>query len=90
MHFRPSEIPEGKKTLVMMAFGIHIAIFVNTLLSVIDNIAIGGLSKYFILSVHRYSLFDIIFLHLQSYRVVPFLSMYFLSLSLLGHIGLCK
>jgi len=47
MHFRPSEIPAPKKSMVMMAFIIHIAIVVNTLLSVIDNCVIGGISTYF-------------------------------------------
>ncbi len=43
MHFRPSELPQDRKKYVMMLFGIHMAVLVNTLLSFVDNCIEGGL-----------------------------------------------
>lgn len=43
MHFRPSELPEDRRTLVIMLFSVHILILLNTILNVIDNCIEGGL-----------------------------------------------
>lgn len=57
-----------------MAFAIHIAILINTILSVIDNCTIGGLGTYFVYSL-RYTLLDPVFVHFQSCHTVPVLSL---------------
>jgi hypothetical protein len=56
----------------MIAFAIHIVILVNTLLSVIDNCVIGGLST--IISYQsRHSLLDPFLPYLQPFGYVPVL-----------------
>jgi hypothetical protein len=37
MHFRPSELPDDKKALILMLFSTHIMAIVLTLLNFIDN-----------------------------------------------------
>ena len=43
MHFRPSELPEDPKSIILMLFAIHIIILINTILNIIDNFIEGGL-----------------------------------------------
>lgn len=44
MHFRPSELAEDRKPLVMQLFMIHIAVLLNTILNIIANCIEGGLN----------------------------------------------
>lgn len=43
MHFRPSELPDDRKALIMQLFAIHLIVFVNTILNIVDNCIEGGL-----------------------------------------------
>jgi hypothetical protein len=43
MHFRPSELPEDRRNLVIMLFSVHILILLNCILNVVDNCIEGGL-----------------------------------------------
>jgi hypothetical protein len=35
MHFRPSELPEDRKSLIIQLFSVHIAVLINTILNII-------------------------------------------------------
>lgn len=67
MHFRPSELPEDRKALVIQLFVVHLVILLNTILSIIDNCIEGGLGiLYAFLFMFMFNPF-ILFLFYRAY-----------------------
>lgn len=79
MHFRPSELPEDRRTLIFLLFLVHIIILVNCVLNIIINCIEGGLDI----------LYSFLFLFIFN-PIVLFLfyrGNYFI---MKGYMGLCK
>jgi hypothetical protein len=79
MHFRPSELPEDRRSLVIMLFVVHIMVLVNCILNIVDNCIEGGLGI----------LYAFLFLFIFN-PIVLFLFYRGKIFDILAYIGLCK
>lgn len=79
MHFRPSELPEDRRTLIFLLFLAHIIILVNCILNIIINCIEGGLDI----------LYSFLFLFIFN-PIVLFLFYRGTYFSIKGYMGLCK